>query len=229
VPKPEQRHESHRFSNCLHVHKSAIIARAPSGRAGTLGRNCKVTDSTRTGRSGQKRSRLHGLLLTRGGRFLLVCAFVVIMLGGGIGGYLFGVDLAHHDLVAARALIEQLQPENQRLKRQIVEQNARLIALQSKLASVQAALDSIMPSENTYNISPNQALVVADGQLTVGLIGPPTNQSVNININGKQQSAAPGDVFKIALNPSTTCQVGVQSFDMFKAIVTASCATAKPQ
>jgi len=188
-----------------------------------------VTDRTRMSRSGQKRSRLHGFLLTPGGRFVLVFIFVVIMTCGGIGGYLFGVDLAHHDLVVARMLIEQLQPENQRLKRQIVEQNARLVALQGKLASVQATLDSIMPSENTYNISPNQSLVVAGGQLTVGLVGSPTNQSVNININGKQQSAAPGDVLKITLNPSTTCQVAVRSFDMFKAIVTASCETAKPQ
>ena len=101
--------------------------------------------------------------------------------------------------------------------------------LQDKLTSVQAALQAIMPSENTYNISPNQSMIVAGGHLTIGLIGSPTNESVNININGKQQLAATGDVIHIALDPSTTCQVGVQSFDMFKAVLTASCAAVKPQ
>ena len=35
--------------------------------------------------------------------------------------------------------------------------------LQTKFKHVQATLDAIMPSENTYNIIPNQSIVVADG------------------------------------------------------------------
>jgi hypothetical protein len=70
---------------------------------------------------------------------------------------------------------------------------------------------------------------VANGRLTIGLVGPPTNESINVNVNGKHQSAATGDVVNIALEPPTTCQVRVQSFDMFKAIFAASCAGAKPQ
>jgi hypothetical protein len=86
-----------------------------------------------------------------------------------------------------------------------------------------------MPSENTYGVSPNQSLIVADGHLTVGLIGAPANQSVNININGKQRPAAAGDVIDVAPDPSTSCQVRLQSFDMFKAIITATCTAMKPQ
>jgi hypothetical protein len=86
----------------------------------------------------------------------------------------------------------------------------------------------ILPTENTYNINPNQSLVVANGRLTVGLVGSPTNDSVNLNINGKTQSAPVGAVITSVLDPSTTCQVGVQSFDMFKAVLTATCAAAKP-
>jgi hypothetical protein len=153
----------------------------------------------------------------------------VLILGSVAGGYLVGLDLARRDLKAAQDLVEQLRPENQKLKRQIIDQNSEFVALQAKLTGVQAALKVIMPSENTYNISPNQSMIVADGHLTIGLVGSPTNESVNININGKQQSVVTGDVVKIALDPSTTCQVGVQSFDMFKAVLTASCATAKPQ
>ena len=188
-----------------------------------------MSESTESGRSDRKSPQPYGLLMARGGRFLVVAASVVLMLGGAIGGYIFGLDLAYHDLAAARLQIQQLQPENQKLKKQIIDQNAALAGLQAKLTSVQAALNAIMPSEGTYNISPNQSIIVADGHLTIGLIGSPANESVNININGKQQSAAPGDVINIAIDPSTTCQVGVQSFDMFKAILTASCAPAKPQ
>ena len=49
---------------------------------------------------------------------------------------------------------------------------------------------------------------VADGRLTIGLVGSPTNESVNININGKQQKAVSGDVIHIALDSLTSCQVG---------------------
>ena len=151
------------------------------------------------------------------------------MVGGAVGGYMFGLNLTYRDLAAARAQLEQLLPESQRLKRAIIDENAKLVELQGKFTSVQAALQAIMPSENTYNISPNQSLIVAGGHLTIGLIGSPTNEKINININGKQQSVVSGDVIHIALDPSTSCQVGVQSFDMFKAVVTASCAAVKPQ
>ena len=188
-----------------------------------------MTDRMESGRSDQKILQLYGLLTARGGRLLLVIAIVGLALGGTIAGYLFGLDLTYSELAAARERVQQLQPENQRLKKTIVDQNAKLVELQTELASVQAALHAIMPSENTYIISPNQSLTVADGHLMIGLIGSPTNERVNINVNGKRQLAATGDVIHIALDPSTTCQVGVQSFDMFKAILTASCAAVKPR
>jgi hypothetical protein len=86
-----------------------------------------------------------------------------------------------------------------------------------------------MPTENTYKIRPNESLKFAGGQLTIGLVGPPTNENINININGKHQQAATGDIFNIAPNPSTACQVGVQAFDMFSAILIVSCVGAKSQ
>ena len=99
--------------------------------------------------------------------------------------------------------------------------------MQNKLSTFEAALDEIIPAKNTYNVKPNQSMIVASGRLTVGLIGPPSNDSVNININGKQQTAAPGDVIKVTLDPSTVCQVRVQSFDMFRAVLNASCTQAQ--
>jgi hypothetical protein len=148
------------------------------------------------------------------------------MIGGAVAGYMFGLNLTYRDLAAVRQQLQVFQPENQRLKRAIIDQNAKLVDLEGKFAGVEATLRAIMPSENTYNISPNQSLIVADGHLTIGLVGSPTNESVNININGKQQKVVSGDVIHMALDTSTSCQVGVQSFDMFKAVVIATCGAA---
>jgi hypothetical protein len=64
--------------------------------------------------------------------------------------------------------------------------------------------------------------------LTLGLIGPPSNRAIIININGKQYSAVTGDAFNLTPDPATACEVKVQSFDMFSAAIHAVCA-AKPK
>ncbi len=64
--------------------------------------------------------------------------------------------------------------------------------------------------------------------MTVGLMGSPTNQSVTLNVSGKQHVAVAGDVITVALEESTTCQVTVQSFDPFKAILQATCSGKAP-
>jgi D-lyxose ketol-isomerase len=55
------------------------------------------------------------------------------------------------------------------------------------------------------------------------LIGPPTNEKITLNINGKQQAMAAGDKLRITPDSSTVCQVNLNSFDMFKAVVYAAC------
>lgn len=59
------------------------------------------------------------------------------------------------------------------------------------------------------------------------MIGPPTNEKITLNINGKQQTMAAGDNLHIAPNPSTVCQINLRSFDMFKAVIYATCETAE--
>ncbi len=179
-----------------------------------------MTGTTQSGRRVRLRSRLYGFFMVRRHRILAIC----LILAGAVGAYVLGLKLAYRDIADDKQLVRQLQTESQRLKREIVNQNANLVTLQGRLASVQATLDAIMPSENTYNISPNQSMIVAGGHLTIGLVGSPTNESVIVNINGKQQTVVTGDVINIAPDPSTRCQVKVQSFDMFKALLTASCA-----
>ena len=159
----------------------------------------------------------------------MVGATVLLLVGSTVIGYLLGRDMASNPLEAATLLIRQLQPENQKLKATTLSQNAMITELRAQLKKAQTALDAIRPSENTYKINGNQSLIVGDGHLTIGLVGPPANNSINININGKQHLAATGDVFDIAPNPATTCQVRVQSFDMFEASIYATCTATKPK
>ena len=184
-----------------------------------------MSEATAKSRPIQKTSRLLRWLRGRARRYLFFFGILV----GAASAYLLGLELAYRDMVDVKRQTLQLQSENQRLKRQIVQQDSTLIAAQAKLKSAQAALDEMMPSANTYTISPNQSMMIAGGRLSVGLIGSPTNDSVTMNINGKRQPVSTGDVVNVALNPSTTCHVRVESFDMFKAIVTASCEPARPQ
>ncbi len=137
-----------------------------------------MTDRTESGRPVGK----SGLSPARGGNFLLVAVIALITIGCAFGGYYFGLSLTYRDLAAAKERIGQLQPENQRLKKAIVDQSARLVEVQGALTNVTAAMQAIMPSENTYSVSPNQSLIVGGGRLTIGLIGsPPTTASPSIS------------------------------------------------
>jgi cell division protein FtsB len=168
------------------------------------------------------RSRLSRMFRAQPRWWLFIFAILL-----GIGCYVVGLNVGYLDIAGARQLIQQLRADNQKLKTQIADLNATQVALQNKLSTFEAALDEIIPSKNTYIIKPNQSMIVASGRLTIGLIGAPTNESVNINVNGKQQSVATGDVINITLDPRTTCLVRVQSFDMFKVVLNASCQQAQ--
>jgi hypothetical protein len=193
--------------------------------ASIWGRNRTVTETTQPGRPHARSHRPHGTLLQRRGRLLVTLAFIV----GALGGYILGFEVAHRDLQDAKQLIQQLQTESQKLKKEVITLGAAQINIKTDLTRVQARLHAITPTKDVYNIYPNQSLNVAEGHLTIGLVGSPTNETINININGKQYSAVSGDVINIARDPSTACQVEVQSFDMFKAVVRATCAPAKPR
>ena len=163
------------------------------------------------------------------GRFVSVVACIVAIVVILVGGHLYGRYLANKDLGGRDAAIEQLQAESQQQKRNIDQKSAQLTQMQAQLDKTNALLEAIMPTKDTYNIMPNQTLIVADGRVTVGLIGSPGNESVLLNVNGKQQAAAAGQVIAAGSDASANCQVAVQSFDMFKAVLTATCAGAKRQ
>ena len=183
-----------------------------------------MTDTTDADRPPAHRHRPQGTLLQRRGRLLVTVAFII----GAIAGYVLGFQAGHRDILDAKQLIQQLQTESQKFKKDLLTQTTELINLKSDLTRVQAALSKMMPAKNIYNINPNQSMIVGDGHLTMGLVGSPKNESITININGKQYSAVSGDVINVAADPSTACRVEIQSFDMFKAVVMATCAPAKP-
>lgn len=183
-----------------------------------------MTETMEAGRSDRTIPQLPRFLMTSVGRFVavVVCAFLILAIV--IGSYFAARVASDNDLKAANLKIVQVQGENQKLVADNTNLMGTIADLQIQIKNAKAKLAVILPTENTYIINPNQSLIVAGGRLTIGLIGSPTNDSVNININGKPQSAAVGAVISSVLDASTTCQVGVQSFDMFKAVLTATCA-----
>ena len=187
-----------------------------------------MSDTTDTGRSAPIVPRRRRFL-TRENRLFLIVACLISIVCILVGGHLYGRYLSARDLGGRDNAIAQLDAENQGIKRQLDAKSALATELDAKLRQVQASLDAITPSANTYTINPNQSLIVGDGHLTIGMVGAPGNDSVTLNINGKEQALGAGQVANVAPESSINCQVEVQSFDMFKAVLSASCSGAKPQ
>lgn len=184
-----------------------------------------MSDSSRAAGSGNPPRRR----VTDNNTLVIVAACVISIACILIFGHLYGRWLSARDLGGRDNAIEQLRAETQKTKRQLDEMSAKATQLQVKLEQTQAALNVIMPAKNTYNINPNQSLVVGDGHLTVGLVGSPANEGVTLSINGNAQTVAAGQVVDVAPDASTACHVQVQSFDVFKAVLVASCGGAKAQ
>ncbi len=173
-------------------------------------------------RHSRRRSPLKGR-----SRVIALIVTLLLIIGSTIMGYFLGHKIAMRPLETANKRIDQLQPENQRLKTAILEQNSQILTLQGKLKNLQAELEGIRPKKDTYSLFPNQSINVADGRMNIGLVGPPTNASASINVNGKQQKVVTGDVIKVAPDAATSCEVRIQSFDMFQVIVHAVCGKAQ--
>lgn len=184
-----------------------------------------MSDSTKAAGSGDPRRRR----LTDNNTFVIISACVISIVCILIGGHLYGRFLSARDLGGRDNAIQGLVAQNQKLKRQLDEKSAQATQVQAKLDRIQATLNAIMPSANAYNIASNQSLVVADGHMSVGLVGSPGNERVTLNINGKDETVAAGQSISVTPDASTTCRLQVQSFDMFKAVVVASCTGTKAQ
>ena len=167
----------------------------------------------------QGRSGAYAWVKARRRRLLTIVIIVAVI----VLAYVLGLENTRRELADSKQLVLQLQAESQKYRDQVADQNAKLIAQQGTLTKLSATLNELMPAKDTYQIAVNQSLIVANGRLTVGLVGAPTNQNITLNINGRPQLVASGDVVEVTVNPSTTCRVRVQAFDMFKVLVTATC------
>jgi hypothetical protein len=172
--------------------------------------------------------RRSGFLTTLGGRFLAIIVGIALVLAIAILSFLFGVSAGDKEVAGSKNALQKLQAENGRLTADNGDLQAKLADLLAQLADAQSTLDGLMPSANRFQIGSNQSLIVADGHLTIGLVGI-RSDNVELNINNKQYSAAAGDVINVATDPSMTCRVEVMSFDVLKAvvIVNATCSAAK--
>ncbi len=189
-----------------------------------------MIDNTRADRAAQTglSSRAAWRLLTRRRRALILLIETALILFVAVVGHLTGRELGRRNLERREELVIELREELQKRGAELGRRTDQLTALQAKLNAVQASLDAIVPSENTYNIVPNQSLLVGGGRLTVGLVGQPANLTVTLNINGKERPVAAGEIITIAPDEATACQLTLQSFDMFKATINATCAAKKP-
>ena len=173
-------------------------------------------------------SRAAWRLLTRRRRALILFIETMLILVVAVIGHLTGRELGRRNLEKREEIVIELREELQKRGGELGRRNDQITALQTKLNGVQAALDAILPSENTFNIVPNQSLLVAGGRITVGLVGQPANQTVTLNINGKEHALAAGDAVAIVNDDRTTCHITVQSFDMFTATFNTAWGAKKP-
>ena len=157
----------------------------------------------------------------------MIAIALAIVAAVALFGRVYGQHLAHMAMEERDSAIRKLETQSQQLELGRTDRESKVKALQAQIASLQAQLSAIVPSKNMYSINPNQSLLVADGHLTIGLVGSPLTNGIHININGKQQFAAVGDVIRVSPDTSTACDVQIESFDMFKAQFTASCGPAK--
>jgi hypothetical protein len=182
-----------------------------------------VHDRTRPDRDRPESSRRF-----RANNWLVIAiAFVLMCLGILIGGHLYGRYLASFNSTSTDNTITELISQGQKEKRKSDSLSAELTTMGIKLQNAQATLDSIMPAPNTYTIKPNQTLIVGDGHLPVGMVGPPGNDAIMLNVNGKQQPLVAGQRINVAPEPATECQLSVQSFDVFKATLVTTCSGPK--
>lgn len=170
-------------------------------------------------------SRAAWRMLTRRRRTVILLIETLLIVAVALIGHVTGREMARRHLVQRDQTIQQLREERQEVSAELHKRADRILTLETRLKHVEGVLHEIVPDQGIYVIRPNQSLVVAGGRVVVGLVDSPANRGISINVNGKQQFAAAGDVITTTGAGGPTCSVTVQSFDMFKAVLQATCAT----
>jgi hypothetical protein len=140
--------------------------------------------------------------------------------------FALGVSTGYHVIpIGAQNIIKKLTADKDRLITEKIALQKQTFELREQLDKVNRKLEATIPAPNTYKIKPNESQTVPIGRLTVGLVGTPGNQSVELNINEKKYRAQAGAINDIAM----ACQVEVLSFNVIDANVTVntSCSETK--
>lgn len=148
---------------------------------------------------------------------------IVLLIVSGIGGFTLRGRMDEARVGDANQRFLQHRSENKELKSQIFSLSEKLERTMTEVGAAQDGLKTIMPSENTYVVKVNHAIIIEGGYLTVGLIGPPTSEYLEINVNGKHHLTTAGDVIDVTPSLSLRCKVAIQSFDMFSVVIAVSC------
>jgi hypothetical protein len=127
------------------------------------------------------------------------------------------VNTADNTINANKATMDNLTKANNTLTKDNGDQKSQINNLQGQLNDVQGKLAAIMPAPNVYLLDQNRSQMVPYDHMSIGLVGNPRSDSVDLNINGKQYTAAVGDVITIPIEQTMTCQVRIISSSVLKA------------
>ena len=186
-----------------------------------------MTDTTASDRSvPQSPAPSHFRMTRRGG--LRSIGVLALLLAVAIGSYTLGRRAADREVKDYKLKTEQLQEANSKLTAENKKQAETIGDLQDQLRSAKDELDKLFRPARTLEINANKSQRVSIGLLTIGLVGTPRNESVDLKIDGKQQSAAAGEVINVEF--STACRIHVMSFDVLKSSVAidTTCGAVKP-
>jgi hypothetical protein len=154
--------------------------------------------------------------------------FLVFFLVIAIAGFTVGRRAASNEVDAVKDSAAKLREQINILDKKNKEQATSIADLEAKLKIAEDQLGEIYRTARTLEIGANESKLISINQLTIGLVGTPRNESVELNINGKQQSAAAGDV--ISVEYATNCRLQVGSLNVLKSsvVINRSCESVKP-
>ena len=150
-----------------------------------------------------------------------------IILLGVVAICAFGAGLAikTYDFNRAAQEIDRINKDNQNLRAELQRETKEKKDLKDRLKATDSRLKDAFNAYRTIVLDDNDMASVSTGHFAVGLVGPPTNERVTINVDGTQHTVAAGDTI-----PVGACRVEVKKFDPFKMQVTllTSCTPMKP-
>lgn len=137
---------------------------------------------------------------------------VFLLLIVAAGFYSLGRYSASQQFEDYKARNAQLAGDNGKLSADSKTQALRISELQDQLKDIKTKYDEVISPARNLVIKANESRPVSIALMEIGMIGTPTNESVNINVNGKRQVAAAGDV----VSADFTCRIQVVSIDLLK-------------